>query len=112
MTWGTGGNMPRVIATRVVAIYRPADGRVVHMHTVRVFEGGRDVGREEAEQTARSHAARIGHDLSALRVHHAEEVPGHFGAYYVDAASGRLVGRELPDGAKRRDRRRPRPSAT
>jgi hypothetical protein len=104
--------MPRVVATRVVAIYRPDDGRVVHMHTVRVFEGGRDVGREEAEEAARAHAARIGHDLSALAVHHheGEELPGHFGAYSVDAASGRLVGRELPEGAKRNDRRRPRRS--
>jgi hypothetical protein len=104
MTFGTGGNMPRVVSTRVVAIYRRGDGRVVHLHTVRVFEGGRDVSREEAEETAVAHAARIGHDLAAMRVHHAEELPGHFGVFHVEA--GRLVGRELPEGAKRTDRRR------
>lgn len=106
MTFGTGGNMPRVVSTRVVAIYRPGDGRVVHMHTVRVFEGGRDVSREEAESTALAHALQIGHDVTALKVHHAEELPGHFGVFHVDEASGRLVGRELPEGARRKDRRR------
>jgi hypothetical protein len=101
MTYGSGGDMPKVVSTRVVAIYRSDDGRVVHLHTVRVFEGGREVSREEAEKTARAHAASVGHDLSALKVHHADELPGDFGIYHVEP-SGRLVGKHPPQHGRRR----------
>lgn len=105
MTSGSGGRAPRVVSTRVVALYRAGDGRVVHLHTVRVFEGGRPVGREEAEKTARENAARHGYDVGSLKVHHADELPGEFGIYHVDEKTGRLVGRD-PERASRRDRRR------
>lgn len=97
--------MPRVAKSRVVALYRPGDGRVVHVHTVRVFEGGRSVSREEAERTALAHAERHGHDVGSLKVLHADELPGDFGLYRVDAATGRLVGYEAPVAASRRPRR-------
>ena len=100
MTSGSGGDMPKVARTRIVAIYRPSDGCVVHLHTVRVFEGGREVTREEAEETARTHATRIGHDVHALKIHHADELPGEFGVYHVD--SGRLIGKHPPQHGRRR----------
>jgi hypothetical protein len=101
MTSGSGGDMPRVVSTFVVALYRPADGRVLHLHTVRVFEGGRAIGREEAEKTALANAARHGHDVASLKIHHAAELPGDFGIYRVDAVTGRLVGQEIPSPVRR-----------
>lgn len=101
MSFGNGGDMPRVVSTRIVALYRPSDGRVMHLHTVRVFEGGRAVTRDEAERTAKANAARHGHDVNSLEVLHADELPGDFGRYHVNVEAGRLVGIELPERASR-----------
>lgn len=60
MNMGSGGKAPQIIATHVVALYRPSDGRVMHLHTVQVFEGGRNVSKEEAEEELRVHATRPG----------------------------------------------------
>ena len=104
MPSGSGGRIPRIVSTRVVALYRESDGRVVHLHTVRVFEGGRAVSPEEAESTARANAARHGHEAALLKAHHAAELPpGDFGFYHVDAAAGRLVGKN-PASLLRRKR--------
>jgi hypothetical protein len=104
MSSGSGGRVPRVVNTMVVALYRPGDGRVVHLHTVRVFEGGRAIGRDEAEKTALANAARHGHDVASLRVHHASDLPGNFGSYFLDPATGKLAGRE-PAAASRQRRK-------
>jgi hypothetical protein len=106
MSFGNGGSMPRVVSSRVVALYSPEDGRVVHVHTVRVFEGGKPVSREEAESAARSHAGRHGHNVASLKVLHADELPGDFGLYRVDPAAGRMIGGEAPVAGFRRQRRR------
>lgn len=105
MSFGNGGSMPGVVSSRVVALYRSSDGRVVHVHTVRVFEGGRSVSREEAESAARANAGRHGHDVASLKVLHADELPGDFGLYRVDSATGRLIGSEGPVAGPRRQRR-------
>jgi len=103
MASGSGGNVPRVVSTRVVALYRESDGRVVHLHTVRVFEGGRGVSREEAESNARANAARHGHEAAMLRAHHSAELPpGDFGFYHVDASTGRLVGKNPASPSRRK----------
>ncbi len=47
-------------------------------------------------------ARRHGHDVSSLAVLHADELPGDFGLYRVDAATGRLIGSEAPRAASRR----------
>ncbi|HET8895242.1 MAG TPA: hypothetical protein VFM96_14210 [Gaiellaceae bacterium] len=49
------------VEVKVVALFDPADGRIVHKHVVRVFEGGRAIGDDEAIQTARDQAGRAGH---------------------------------------------------
>jgi len=87
---GSAGNAPRVVAIRVVALYRRGDQRVVHLHTVQVFEGGRDISREAAERGARASAKAIGHDVDSLSALHFDEAPSEPGPYRADAASGRL----------------------
>jgi hypothetical protein len=54
-----------------------------------------------------ANAQRHGHEVGSLKVLHADELPGDFGLYRVDAATGRLVGGEAPV-ARSRGPRRPR----
>ena len=96
VSMGNGGAMPKVTSSHVVALYRPGEGRVVHVHAVRVFEGGRPVTRDEAEKAARANAERRGHDIRSLKIVYTDELPGDFGRFHVDAVSGRLVGTEAP----------------
>jgi hypothetical protein len=95
------GRAPKVIATRVVALYDAETGRIHHCHTVHIHEGGREVAEQEAIEAAHRHARRLGHDTARLKVKlssHAEH--GHF-PHAIDLASGEFVaipGR-MPDRA-------------
>lgn len=104
MIAGSAGNAPQVVAIHVVALYRRDDGRVVHLHTVQVFEGGRDVSREAAELGARASAQAIGHDVDSLGALHLDQAPPEPGPYRADVASGRLEAL----GARRRTPRESR----
>src|SRR2546426_11257576 len=95
MNAGNGGKAPQVIETHMVALYRPSDGRVLHLHTVRVFEGGRKVSREEAEAELQAHATRLGHDLGSLKIAHIVELPQGHGGLYYDSATNTLKRTEL-----------------
>jgi hypothetical protein len=84
-------------------LYREADGKVVHLHQVVVFEGGSDVTPEMAEKEAHDNARRRGHELSkltTLRV--GPRLPSSNGGYRVDLARKELVAVELP--ARRRSK--------
>jgi len=47
-----GGPKPVSATVRVVALYEPATGNIVHTHVVIVHEGGRYVADEEVMRTA------------------------------------------------------------
>ncbi len=97
-----GGKTPPIVATKVVALYDPSSGRVLHTHTVHVHEGARRVPDEEAIQAAYRHAGELGHDCGRLRVkvsRHAEH--GHR-PHRIDLATGEFVALDCPlrhDGA-------------
>src|SRR5437660_467534 len=94
---GNGGNAPKVSATHLVAVYDPADGRVVHMHHVLVMEGGKPVSAEQAEKEAVEHVKRRGRDAGSLRTLLAERhLHSHRGLFRVDVANQKLVPMEHP----------------
>ncbi len=96
---GSGGKAPKVSANHVIAVYDPTDGRVLHLHEVVVFEGGKSVSREEAEREALEHARRRGHPVDRLKTLWVRErlAGGHF---RVDVAGGKLIASKPP--ARRR----------
>ena len=99
---GSGGLAPQPAATHVVAVYRPSDGRVLHLHQVVVLEGGKDVGADVAERGALESAERAGlavAELSTLRV--TEPLPPEPGMLRVDLESECIVS-EPPDPGKQR----------
>jgi hypothetical protein len=51
---------------RIVALYEPDTGKIVHMHAVTVFKGGRPVSEAEAIDAAHKQATRIGLAITRL----------------------------------------------
>jgi hypothetical protein len=79
------GEAPRVTSSIVVALYEPDSGRVVHLHTVHMHQGSREVGEAEAIEQAQRHAQTLGHE------------PDRFGtAVSTDPAHGQLPHRIDP----------------
>jgi hypothetical protein len=100
---GTGGTAPKLAATHTVALYDPIDGRVVHMHHVVVFEGGKAVTAQQAENEAVEKAHRRGHPVDRLeRLSLAGPAPRVGGRFRVDLASRTLVALDHP--ARRRSK--------
>jgi hypothetical protein len=78
-------------------VYDPSDGKIVHMHHVVVFEGGKKVNEQEAENEAMHRAKSRGHaadKLKTLLVHHHAVPRG--GRFRVDLVSKKLVALEIP----------------
>jgi hypothetical protein len=93
---GSGGKAPKVSATHIVAVYDPADGRLLHLHHVVVFEGGKSISPKEAEREAIEHARRRGHNVAKLKTLLVRErLPGG-GHFRVDVAKGKLIALEPP----------------
>src|ERR1700694_3392098 len=85
------GRAPKVIATRVVALYDAETGRIHHSHTVHIHKGGREVTEQEAIEAAHRHAGRLGHDTARLETKLSSNPEhGHF-PHAVDLASGEFV---------------------
>jgi hypothetical protein len=84
------GRAPRVIATRVVALY-DGTGRIRHSHIVHIHQGGRDVPEHEAIEAAHRHARQLGHDTTLLKVKTSTQAAhGHF-PHAVDLKSGEFT---------------------
>jgi len=64
----SGDRLREVASTKVVALYSPETGAIVHMHTVVTFKGGREISEEQMVKAARQHAGRVGHDVDGLKV--------------------------------------------
>jgi hypothetical protein len=92
---GNGGTAPRVTDEHFVAVYDPADGKILDIHTVRIFEGGRSVAADEATEEAVKAAKERGHATGRLHTLHVKELPGQ-GRYRVDLTTKRLAALEVP----------------
>ena len=55
-----------IAEVKIVALYQPNSGNIIHMHTVMVFKGGRVVSEKEAIETAHREAACMGHVVAEL----------------------------------------------
>ena len=92
---GNGGKAPKTSATHTVAVY-DATGRVVRMHSVVVFEGGKAVSQEEAQKEAIELSRRSGHDVTKLKSLIVDQVAAKAGQFRVDVGSKKLVALDTP----------------
>ncbi len=95
--FANGGRAPKVRARHTVAVYDPADGRVVHMHHVVMFEGGKEITSQQAEREAIEKATRRGHDAGRLKtLLSRDDAAHHGGRFRVDLKAGKMVALEAP----------------
>jgi pantoate kinase len=60
------GDAPRLIGTKVVALFDANSGRIHHLHTTYVYEGAKEPSDEELVERAARHARRLGHEPEEL----------------------------------------------
>jgi hypothetical protein len=103
---GTGGTAPKIVNTHTVALYHPADGRILHLHQVVTFEGGKSISAEAAQREAHEIARRHGHDVGSLGtlLITGKAPTAHQGRFRVDHATQKLVSEPPPQRIRARPR--------
>jgi hypothetical protein len=88
---GGAGKMPEISDVHVVAVFEPGTGKVVHVHSVTVFKGGRSVSEGETIQAALARAAEAGHNTETLKTKLSKNpVHGQL-SHKIDTKTGEFV---------------------
>ena len=87
----SAGRAPKVVDHHVVALYEPVTGRIRHLHTVTVFEGGRAVAETEAIQRAQEKASNAGHDTKNLEVRVSKDADHGRRPHRIDPATKAFI---------------------
>ncbi len=95
-----GGSGSKVTAVHTVALYRPSDGRVLHVHQSVVLENARMLKKEDVERRAIEAARRMGHEVKGLATLHLDQ-SAPVGRLQVDLTSMKLVPVKSPIGLPR-----------
>jgi hypothetical protein len=82
---------------KIVALYEPATGNIVHTHVVIVHEGGRDVTDDEVMRTAVEQASRLGHPVDGLETRLSTDIEHTARPHRIDTATGEFVALETPE---------------
>jgi hypothetical protein len=98
--FSNGGTVPKVADTHVVALYHPVSGKILHMHSVTVFEGGRAVSQEEAIETAKKLASKTGLKIAGLEVKLSKDLNHARKPHRIDVKSGEFVAVPMVKRAK------------
>ncbi|MGA2688676.1 MAG: hypothetical protein ABSE85_11470 [Candidatus Korobacteraceae bacterium] len=87
----TAGRSREVADVKVVALYEPDTGNVVHMHTVVAFKGGRILSEKEAIEEAYKQAGRLSQDLSTLKTKVSSNYAHALRPHRIDPKSGDFI---------------------
>lgn len=98
--FNAAGNAPKIVSTRIVALYHPDTGRIHHVHTVHVHAGGRAVPESEAIEEAHTHAKRLGHDTRHLKVKISDNARHGHHPHRIDPSTGEFVPMASPPARK------------
>jgi hypothetical protein len=82
---------------KVVALYEPATGNIVHTHVLVVHEGGRDVPDEEVMRTAVEQASRLGHPVDQLDTRVSTDPEHTTRPHRINTDTGEFVALEMPE---------------
>jgi hypothetical protein len=94
--FSNGGRVPKVADTHVVALYHPQTGKISHVHSVTVFEGGRAVSEKEAVETAKALAKKAGHSVDTLSIKVSKDLMHGRKPHRIDVKTGDFVPLEMP----------------
>jgi hypothetical protein len=101
-----GAGAPKVSDTHVVALYDSKTGKIKHLHSVTVFEGGRPISEKEAIAAARVRAAKAGHKVASLSLKTSKDATHAARPHHIDLKSGKFVALSSP---VRKGKRKPKP---
>jgi hypothetical protein len=87
---------------KIVALYQPDSGKVMHVHVVTMFKGGRSVSEQEAVDAAYKHAARLGHVVTELKSKVSSDHLHASRPHWVDPRTSEFVPLPLPRMKARR----------
>lgn len=87
----SAGRIREVVDVKVVALYEPSTGSIVHMHTEVAFKGGRIATEKEAIERAHKSATRQGHDTGKLKVKVSLNPSHAMRPHRIDLSSGNFV---------------------
>jgi hypothetical protein len=86
-----------VTGVRIVALYEPDSGKILHVHTVTMFQGGREVTVSEAIEAALEHASRIGHMVERLQTKVSSNHEHSRRPHRIDLQTGEFVPHHPPE---------------
>jgi hypothetical protein len=86
-----GGRVPEISDIQVVALYEPDAGKIVHVHTVTVFKGGREVSEKEAIDTAVAHASKAGLRTERLKIKVSKDADHGRRPHRIDLSTGDFI---------------------
>lgn len=92
-----GGPKQTPTTVKVVALYEPATGNIVHTHVLVVHEGGRDVADEEVMRTAVEQASRLGHPVDQLETKLSTDPECTTRPQRIDTDTREFVALEMPE---------------
>jgi hypothetical protein len=98
----SAGDAPRLIRTKVVALYDTATGRIKHLHTAHTYEGAEDVTDTDAIARAQRNASALGHDIDKLSTAVSSNAKHASVPHRIDIASGHFVALEIEATRPRR----------
>src|SRR5262245_27191782 len=90
------GSAPEISDTKVVALFDPSSGKIVYVHTVIVFRGGKAVSEQEAISRATANATRMGHPVGRLRVKTSSNLAHGSQPYRIDPSTNQFVAVQIP----------------
>lgn len=100
------GSAPEISDTKVVALFDPASGKIVYVHTVIVFRGGKAVSEQEAISRARANATRIGLPVGRLRVNVSSNLAHGTQPHRIDPSTNQFVALQIPSQVRASGRQR------
>ena len=93
------GDAPKVTSSIVIALYEPDSGRVIHLHTVHLHEGSREVSQSEAVDQAQRHARTLGHEPDRLGIAVSTDAAHGQLPHRIDPATGGFEPLDIPERA-------------
>jgi hypothetical protein len=93
------GEAPTITSSIVVALYDRETGTVLHLHTVHMHEGAREVSESEAIEQAQRNARALGHGADRLGIAVSTDVAHGELPHRVDPATGAFQSINVLDSA-------------
>ena len=86
------GEVPKLESVYGIALYDPADGKIVYMHTIMNMEGASPIDYQEKEREVFEFAeTELKHDVTKLSVLHEANLKDISANYYVNVNEKKLV---------------------